>query len=117
MSTLVLCTSVRCLRGARPGELEREAHAALDAHARVHRSLGGDLVGRALAQEAALARVHAFGVLADHDEVDVGVPGVGRGDERAQVHVEVELEPQAEQDAPLDDPAALAGRGADRARA
>ena len=51
----------------RPGELERVAHAALDAHAGVHRALGRDLVRRALAQEAALARVGALGVLADDD--------------------------------------------------
>ena len=103
------------LARTRPGEVERVADAALDAHAGVHRALRGDLVRRALAQEPALARVHAFGVLADDDEVDVGVAGVGRGDERALVHVEVELEAQPQQDPALDDPAALAGGGAHRA--
>ena len=52
---------------ARRRELERVPHAALDAHPRVHRALGGDLVRRALAQEAALPRVHALGVLADDE--------------------------------------------------
>ena len=47
---------------ARPaaGELERVAHAPLDAVARVDRALRRDLVRRALAQEAALARVGAL---------------------------------------------------------
>ena len=69
VSTLVLCTSVRCLRGAAAGQLEGVADAALDAHAGVDRALGGDLVRGALAQEAALAGVGALGVLADDDEV------------------------------------------------
>ena len=96
-----------------PGELEREAHAALDTHAGVHRSLRGHLVGCALAEEAALTRVHTLGVLADHGEVDVGMPRVGRGGEGPQVHVQVELEPEPQQDPTLDDPAALAGRRTD----
>ena len=99
----------------RSREVEGEAHAALHAHARVHRPLRRDLVGRALAQEATLTRVHTLGVLADHGEIDVGMPRVGGCGERPQVHVEVELEPQAEQDSPLDDATTLAGRGADRA--
>ena len=103
------------LARTRPGQLERVPDAPLDAHAGVHRALGGDLVGRALPQEPALARVHAFGVLADDDEVDVGVAGVGRGDERAVVHVEIELEAQPQQDPALHDPSALAGGGAHRA--
>ena len=70
------------LARARPREVERVADAPLDAHARVHRALRRDLVRRALAQEPALARVDALGVLADHDEVDVGVAGVGRRGER-----------------------------------
>ena len=53
------------------GELEGEADAALDPHAGVDRALGGHLVGRALAQEAALAGVGTFGVLPDDDEVAV----------------------------------------------
>ena len=103
------------MRGRDAGQLERVADAPLDAHAGVHRPLGGDLVRRALPQEPALARVHAFGVLADDDEVDVGMAGVGRGDERAVVHVEIELEAQPQQDPPLDDPSALARSGAHRA--
>ena len=55
---------------AAAGQVEGVADAALDAHAGVDRALGGDLVRRALAQEAALAGVGALGVLADDDEVD-----------------------------------------------
>ena len=59
------------LAGPALGQLEGVADAALDAHAGVHRALGGDLVRRALAEHAALAGVGALGVLADHDHVDV----------------------------------------------
>ena len=79
MSTLVLCTSVRCLRRPALGQLEGVADAALDAHAGVDRALGGDLVRRALAQDAALAGVGALGVLADHDHVDVALGGTRNG--------------------------------------
>ena len=104
--TFVLCTSVRCLRGAGRGQLEGVAHAALDAHAGVHRTLGGDLVGRALAQHPALAGVGALGVLPDHDHVDV----VRRVQERALVDVLVELEAHLEEQAPLDHAGRHAGR-------
>ena len=103
------------LARTRPGELERIADAPLDAHPCVHRALRGNFVRRALPQEPALARVHTFGVLADDDEVDVGVASVGRGDERAVVHVEIELEAHAEEDAALHDPASLARGRAHRA--
>ena len=79
VSTLVLCTSVRCLRGRDCGQLEGVADAALDADAGVDRALGGDLVRRALAQEAALAGVGALGVLADHHEVDVAARAARTG--------------------------------------
>ena len=62
---------------ARLRELERESHAALDAHARVDRTLRRDLVRRALAEEAAFARVRAFGVLAHDEEVDTVVVRFG----------------------------------------
>ena len=98
VSTFVLCTSVRCLRRAAAGQLEGVADAALDADAGVDRALGGDLVGRALAEEPALAGVGALGVLADHDEV---VRPVG-SDERPLVDVQVEVEAHLEQQAALD---------------
>ena len=96
---------MRCLRGRLLGQLEGVADAALDAHAGVDRALGGDLVRRALAQEAALAGVGALGVLADHDEVDVRRP-----EERAQVDVQVEVEAHLQQQAPLDHPGRHVGR-------
>src|SRR5947209_7554649 len=82
--------------GTGGGRLEGEPHAALDAHAGVHRALGGHLVDGPLAQGAALAGVDPFGVLTHHHEVAVG------GGEGAQVHVEVELEAELEQQAPLE---------------
>ena len=114
MSTFVLCTSVRCLRVARPGELEREAHAPLDTHARVDRTLRRDLVRRALAQESALARVRALGVLAHDEEVDAVVVATGPGLERPQVHVEVEREAHLQQQPALEHAGRHLGR-ADRA--
>ncbi len=103
------------LARARPGELERVPDAPLDAHSCVHRALRGNFVRRALPQEPALARVHTFGVLADDHEVDVGVASVGRRDERAVVHVEIELEAHAEENAALHDAASLARGRAHRA--
>ena len=64
---------------ARPGQVEGVADAPLDPHPRVDRALGRDLVGRALAEEPALARVGALGVLAHHDHVDAVVE---RGSDR-----------------------------------
>ena len=63
------------------GEVEREAHAALDTEAGVDRTLCRDLVGRSVAEEPAFARVDPFGVLADHGEVDAVVE---RGSDRAR---------------------------------
>jgi hypothetical protein len=71
---------------------------SLDAHAGVDRTLGGHLVGGALAQEPTLADVGAFGVLAYDDDVDALV----RIDERPLVDVEVEFEAHLEQQSPLD---------------
>ena len=84
--------------GTRPGQLERVADASLDAHACVHAALGGDLMGRSLAQHPALAGVGTLGVLADHHELVVGT------DERSLVDVEVEGEAQLEEQTALDDP-------------
>ncbi len=67
------------------------ADAALDAHAGVDRALGGDLVGRAPAQGAPLAGVDPLGVLAHHHRVEAR-----RGEERAQVDVEVQREAQGQ---------------------
>ena len=114
MSTLVLCTSVRCLRRAAAREVEREAHAPLDAETRVDRSLRRDLVRRALAQEPALARVGAFGVLAHDEEVDAVVVAVRARLERPQVHVEIEREAHPQQQPALEHAGRDVGR-ADRA--
>ena len=78
------------------------------------RALRRDLVRRAVAQEAAFARVRAFGVLADDEEVDAVVVAVRPGLERAQVHVEVEREAHLQQQAALEHAGRHVGR-ADRA--
>ena len=70
----------------------------------VDAALGGDLVRRAPPQHSALAHVRALGVLADDDEV------VARGDEWTLVHVQVELEPQLEQQPSFDDSRRHVGR-------
>src|SRR5690606_8758649 len=85
--------------------LERGAHDALDALARVDVLLDGDLVRRAALEVAAHPRVDALGVLADDDDVHVlGRHVTQRRESRVeeadgpQVHVQVEVEAQAEQD-------------------
>src|SRR5690606_8657585 len=87
------------------GVLERGAHDALDALARVDVLLDGDLVRRPALEVAAHPRVHALGVLADDDDVHVlGRHVTERRECRVeeadgpQVHVQVEVEAQAEQD-------------------
>ena len=81
-------------------QLEGVAHAALDAHAGVHAALGGDLVGRALPQEPALAGVGPLGVLPHDDEVEVAL----LAGEWPEVDVLVEGEAEPEDDPPLDGP-------------
>jgi hypothetical protein len=68
----------------------------------VDRLLHRDLVGRALAVEASGARVEALGVLADDDHVHVVLAVRGHEGlhariphDRSEVHVLVELEPDA----------------------
>src|SRR5439155_21024177 len=92
----------------RLGQLEGVPDAPLDAPARVHRALGGDLLRSAPAEKAPLAGVGALGVLADHRAVET------RALERAEVDVEVELEAHAEEQPALEDPGRHLGR-ADRA--
>ena len=86
------------------GEGEGEAGAALHAVAGVDRSLGGHLEGRPPTEEATLAGIGALGVLADDHEVAAGSERSGHADERPQVDVEVELEPQAEEQTALERP-------------
>src|SRR5450756_2285672 len=81
---------------------------ALDPEGGVETHFGGDLVRRADTQRAAVAGVRAFGAFAHDDEVHL--TGVGeRGPDtrveasRPQVHVLVELEPQLQQQTPLED--------------
>ncbi len=103
-STLVLWTSVSCLRRV-CRQREGVAHHAL-APNRVLTRLGGDLVRGADADRAAVAGVRALGALADHDEVDLGLPQ-RRLDAReqlgrAQVHVVIEREPHLQQQPALE---------------
>ena len=67
-----------------------------------------------MAQEPALARVGALGVLADDDQVDAVVELARPARERPQVHVEVEREAHLEQQAALEHAGRHVGR-ADRA--
>ncbi len=83
------------------GQLEGEADAALGAHAGVHGALGRHLERGSLAQEPALAGVGALRVLPDHGEIGAFGDGPGHPLEGAQVDVEVELEADLEQQAPL----------------
>ena len=71
MSTLCLCTRVRCRRGRVAARAEGVPDDPLDAEGRVDADLGGDLVRGADAHRAAVADVRALGALADDDEVDV----------------------------------------------
>ncbi len=66
-----LVTSVSMLARALARQLEGEAVDALDADAREHRGLGGDLLRQPLVHAPAGARVLALGVLADDHPVDV----------------------------------------------
>ncbi len=84
------------------GQLERIPDASLDAHPRVDRTLGRDLVRRALAQHATLAHVGALGVLADDHEVVRLIVAGCRAIERALVDVQVEFEPHLQQQPTLD---------------
>jgi len=93
-----------------PRVVEGPADAPLAALPRVDRLLHGHLVGRALLEIAADAAVEVFGVFADDDEVDVlrAAAGQRRLHARQQLHrpkvdVLVELEPQLEEQALLQD--------------
>src|SRR6266850_1750341 len=96
---------------ARARELEGVADDALDARAREsHRHLG-DLVLAGAGDPAGLP-VYVFGVLADDDEIDVlGALALQRHeavvvrDDGAEVHVQVETPPHAQDDVPFDDAA------------
>ena len=83
-------------------QLEGEPHTALDAHAGVDRPLGGHLGRRPLAQEPALAGVGPLGVLPDDDEVGPFGDRSRDAGEGTEVHVQVEREAQAEQEATLE---------------
>ena len=83
-------------------QLEGEPHTALDAHAGVDRSLGGHLGRRPLAQEAALPRIGPLRVLTDDDEVGSFGDRSRDAGEGTEVHVQIEGEPQPEQEATLE---------------
>ena len=86
------------------GELEGVADAALDAVAGVDRSLRRDLERRAPPERAPFAGVGALGVLADDDEIGALGDRARDSVERAQVDVQIELETQPQQQAPLHHP-------------
>ena len=98
---------------------ERVAYHPLDAERGVDADLGGDLVLGVLAQQPAVAGVGPLGALAHDHHVDLVRAGqrpahAGVEPGRAEVDVVVELEPQAQQQPPLED-AAWHRRVADRA--
>ena len=82
---------------AAAGKFKRETHAALYSHACVDTALRRYFVGRPPAKESALASVGAFGVLTNHDAVDV-VLGI---EERTLVDVQVQLEAHLQQQTAL----------------
>ena len=91
------------------GEVEGVADRPLDALTRVHHGLGRDLEGLALVGEAVHAGVGVLGVLADDEHVHVIRPlALQRAEalleelDRAQVHVQIEVEAAARDDAVLD---------------
>ena len=78
---------------------------AVDASIRVHLFLDRHFVLGPCAKAAARADIQAFGVLAEHDEVDVAPAAVLQRTEtiveqtdRAIVHVQIELEPRPQED-------------------
>jgi len=87
------------------GVLESVANDSLHSPAGIDVFLHGDLVRGAALKLSSHANVEAFGILAEHDKVDIACGpaiaqrGQRRIDEfdRAKVHVEVELGAQAEQ--------------------
>ena len=88
------------------GEIERVFQAAVNAAARVHRFLDGDLVRRALENETAGAGVEALAVLAHDREINVLRPlvlerTVGGAEQfhRAEIDVLFQFEPQPQQEA------------------
>ena len=108
----VVLVDQRELLAPRGGPYERIPYDPLHAHRRVDADLGGDLVRRALADDAAVAAVQPFGALAYDDEVDeLAVDdarrqwrrdaGVELG--RPQVHGVVEREAQLQQEPALEE--------------
>ena len=86
-------------------KLERVLDDAVHAFVGVDLFLDRDLVVGARLEAAADADIHAFGVLPEHDEVDVlpaailqRAQAIGEQLDRTIVHIEIELEPGAEQD-------------------
>ncbi len=84
--------------------LEGVAEDALDPLARVDVFLRGDLVGRALLEDAARIGVDTFGVFADHHEIQIlGLNSLQRTQShieqphRAYIGVEIHLEAHAEE--------------------
>src|SRR5262249_15995012 len=90
---------------ALPGESGGVSDAALDAGPGVQRLFRGYLERGAAVDDAAGSRVHALGVLADDDEIEVVRAGSGYPRPLpggAQVHVEGELEAKAKEQAGLE---------------
>ena len=104
---VVLVDEGEVLRRPGLGLGEGVADQALHPVGRVDADLGGDLVRRALAYDAAVTAVEALGALAHHDEVDVARIGQRRRHARVvhrgtQVDVVVQGEAQAQEQAALE---------------
>src|SRR5207249_8184384 len=99
-----LVAHAHALQAVLPRILERIANNALDSFARVNVFLHGNLIGRALLERSANANIKAFRVFAKDDEANIFLGTVSQGRKpivkqfhRTGVHVEVELESQAQQ--------------------
>ena len=87
----------RHVMSTRDRKLERVTNRTLGTHARVDRTLGGNLVGCALAQHAALADIGAFGVFANDNEVMRKCSARCRSFEWTLVHIEIKLKTHLQQ--------------------
>ena len=105
-----LVHEVEPLRLTASRQVECVPHAALHTHARVHRTLGRDLVRGVLAQESTFAGVGAFGVLAHHDHVHAVVQRARAGQKRTVIHIEIERKPHLQQQPALENPGRNVGR-------
>ena len=120
----VVLVNHRQMTPATRRQVEGVTHHALDPHGRVDAHLGGHLIGGAVAQRAAIARIQSLGAFAHHDEIGQALVEdcVRQGADharihlrRAQVDVLIEGEPQPQQQPALQQTAG--DRGTARRRA